>query len=230
MVRQASISLVRRTLDVAAAQGMRFVVLHPGSYVNWGIWQGRCFTTGAPASPVEANRRVVDEVARLAAHGRERGVELLAENLPAYDYASYEPMNRDQVLDVGFLPCAVVREMGERGVGLCVDNGHVYAELMARAPGEDCFTEAMEATLALVPYTRHVHVSTIVPPWNGTDSHNGFLQEDYAQGAVPTRDQLLAWLRLFDGRDLWVIPEPYGGPDVHLANYRLLKTWMEQLD
>jgi sugar phosphate isomerase/epimerase len=229
-VLRASLDLLQRTLDVAATQGIRFVVVHPGSYVNWGIWQGCCFTTGVPVSPAEANRRVVDEVVRLVAYGRERGVELLAENLPAYDYASYDPMNREQVLDVGFVPCAVLREMGERGAGLCVDNGHVYAEVMARSPGVDCFAEAMEATQGLVPYARHLHISTTVPPWNGTDSHNGFLQEDYAQGAVPARDELLAWLSLFDGRDLWVIPEPYGGPEVHLANYCLLERWMEQLD
>jgi len=229
-VLRASRDLLERTLDVAAAEGMRFVVAHPGSYLNWGVWEGRSFTVGKPALAAEANRQVIDEFVRLAAYGRERGVELLAENLPAYDYTSYDPLDREQVLDVGLLPGAVLREMGERGVGLCVDIGHVYAEVMARLPGGDCLHGVMEATQALVPYARHLHISTTVPPWNGTDSHNGFLPEDYAQGAVPTRDGLLAWLGLFDKRDLWVIPEPYGGPDVHLANYRLLETWMEQLD
>jgi sugar phosphate isomerase/epimerase len=229
-VRQASIALTRRTLDVAAAHGMRFVILHPGSYLNWGIWQGRCFTVGKPVSPEAGNRRVVDEVVRLAAYGRQRGVDLWAENLPGRDYASYEPIDREQTLDVGFPPHTVLRQVGEHGVGLCVDVGHAYAEAMAHSPGVDCFAEMVEATRVLVPYACHLHLSTIVPPWNGTDSHNGFLPEDYAQGAVPTREQLLAWLRLFDGRDLWVIPEPYGGPDVHLANYGLLQAWMEQLD
>ena len=119
--------------------------------------------------------------------------------------------------------------MGELGVGLCVDVGHLYAEAMARTPDAECFGAVVEATRPLVPLARHLHISTVVPPWNGTDSHNGFLPEDYAQGAVPGREQLLDWLRLFADLDLGVIAEPYGGPEVHLANYDLLKTWMVEL-
>ncbi|MBN1641356.1 MAG: hypothetical protein JXA09_08970 [Anaerolineae bacterium] len=119
--------------------------------------------------------------------------------------------------------------MGERGAGLCVDVGHLYAEMAARAPGEDVYSQVMAATRELAPYARHVHLSTVVPPWNGTDSHNGFLESDYAQGAAPGREQLLAWLRLFDGREVTAIPEPDGGADVHLANYDRLSGWMENL-
>ena len=52
------------------------------------------------------------------------------------------------------------------------------------------------------------------------------LETDYARGAIPTREQVLSWLRHFAGRDVWVIPEPDGGAAVHLANYRLLSEWM----
>jgi sugar phosphate isomerase/epimerase len=133
------------------------------------------------------------------------------------------------VVDVGFPPYTVLRAMGEQGVGLCVDVGHLYAEMMGRAPGEDVFPQVMAATRELVPHTRHVHLSTVAPPWNGTDSHNGFLEIDYAQGAVPGRERLLSWLRLFEGLDVTAIPEPDGGADVHLANYDRLRAWMENL-
>ena len=81
-------------------------------------------------------------------------------------------------------------------------------------------------TFQLVPYARHLHISTTVPPWNGTDSHTGFLEEDYARGAIPSRAQLLDWLSLFQERDVWIIPEPWGDAEVHLANYDVLRAWM----
>ena len=229
-VRRASASMLRRIIDVAAEQGMRFVIVHPGAYRIWGILGGRTFTSGVPTPPAEGRRRVVGEAVRLAAYAQARGVAFLAENMPGYDYVSYDPVDREQVVDVSFVPSSVLRELGERGVGLCVDIGHLYAEVAARAPGKDGFPQVMDITRQLVPYAHHLHVSTTILPWNGTDSHNGFLPEDYAQVAVPSRTQLLAWLHLFDGRDVWVIPEPWGSAGVHLANYRLLKAWMEQLD
>ena len=227
-IRRASAALFRCIIDIAADRELRFVVVHPGSFYNWGIRQGHTFRTGAPTPSQEGTSLAIHQVLALAAYGRARGVELLAENLPAYDYASYQPLDRDQVLDVNMLPYTVLRTLGARGAGLCVDVGHLYAEVAARAPTEDTFSQVMAMTQELVPFARHVHVSTIVPPWNGTDSHNGFLEADYAQGAVPDRGQLLAWLRLFAGRDVWVIPEPDGKAEVHLANYRTLCAWMEQ--
>lgn len=131
---------------------------------------------------------------------------------------------------MGFVPYGVLRGLGDHGVGLCVDLGHLYAEVMADGTqGEECFSRVVAATRELAPYARHLHLSTTVAPWNGTDSHNGFLEADYAQGAVPTGEQTVSWLRLFDGRDAWVIPEPYGGGAVHLANCTVLCRWMERI-
>jgi sugar phosphate isomerase/epimerase len=228
-VRQASAALLRRIVDVAAINEMRFVVVHPGSYHSWAIREGRTYHVGERSPDHVGSAHAIEEMLRLAAYGRASDVEVWAENLPAYDYASYEPMDREHVIEVGFPPHTVLREVGERGVGLCVDIGHLYAEMAGHAPGQDCFAQVMAATRELVPYARHVHVSTTIPPWNGTDSHSGFLREDYDRGAVPSREQLLSWLRLFPRRDVWVIPEPYGESQVHLANYCALATWMEEL-
>jgi sugar phosphate isomerase/epimerase len=228
-VRAASAALLQRTIDVAAREGLAHVVVHPGSCRDWGIREGRTFRTGTPASPAERDRHLVDALLRLAAYAADRGVALLAENMPAYDFAAYDPVDRVHYIDVGFVPYPVLARAGERGVGLCVDVGHLYAELSARVPGVDPTPQVMAVTPALVPHAQLLHLSSVAPPWNGTDSHNGFLDADESLGAIPMRAQLLPWLRLFTGRDLCAVPEPDGGAAVHLDNVRVLHAWMEQL-
>jgi sugar phosphate isomerase/epimerase len=226
-VRKASLSRMRATLDVAASAGARYVIVHPGSYAVWGIREGKSFVEPKRTPPAEGDRRMREGLLALDAYGRARGVRLLAENMPAREYGAYDPMDRQHTLDVGFPSHAHLGPLGEAGVGLCVDVGHLYAEAILHTGGPDCFAEVVSAARSLAPYTRCVHLSTVVPPWNGTDSHNGFLAQDYAQGAVPSRQDTLAWLRLFDP-EVWVIPEPWGGADVHLANHRTLRAWLER--
>ncbi|MBN1641357.1 MAG: TIM barrel protein [Anaerolineae bacterium] len=103
-VRRASAALFARIVDVAAAEGMAYVVIHPGSTRNWGIRGGRTFRQDRATPAREANRRAIDEVLALAAYARARDLELLPENLPAYDFAAYDPEDRTEVIDVGFLP------------------------------------------------------------------------------------------------------------------------------
>ena len=87
----------------------------------------------------------------------------------------------------------------------------------------------MQATMQLAPYTRHLHLSTVTPPFNGVDSHEGFLAKDYAQGALPSLEQVANWLRLFKDEKVWVIPEPFGNADVHLRNHRVLHPVISRL-
>lgn len=227
-VRAGSAALLRRTIEVAAEAGMVHVVVHPGSCRDWGIRDGRTYMRGEPARPEARDRAITEALLRLDGYAAERGVTLLAENMPGYDFFAYDPPDRVHVIDVGFVPYHLLAALGARGVRLCVDVGHLYAEMSARAPGVDPTPQVMAATRALAPYAQLVHLSTVVPPWNGTDSHNGFLEADYALGAIPIRGQLLAWLALFEGDRLCAVPEPDGGADVHLDNVRVLRAWMEE--
>jgi len=228
-IRQASADLVRHTVDVAAENRMHAIVVHPGSYRIPRIRNGRVEIVGPETSPEEGDRWLMHEVLPLVAYGRERGVELLVENMPGREFAGYDPIDREKSVDVRFVPCSRLRALGKTGVALCIDLAHLYTELMVNGAGRNdgLYGRVMSATAELAPYAKHVHVSTTVPPWNGTDSHTGFLEQDYARGAIPSREQLLSWLRLFAGCDVWVIPEPSGGADVHLANYDVLSEWLE---
>lgn len=116
-----------------------------------------------------------------------------------------------------------MRWLGKHTIDLCIDVGHLYSEMMVACADPDMsWTQTVKATTQLAPYTQHLHLSTIVPPFNGTDSHNGFLDTDYKQGAIPSLAQIASWLCPFEGRDVWAIPEPFGKAGIHLQNYQRL--------
>ena len=231
-VRGASADLMRRTVGVAAQNGLSAVVVHPGSYRIACIHGGRVEIYGRETPEHEGARWVADEMAELAAYGRERGVEPLVETMPGREFAGYGPIDRTHSVDVGFVPYPVLRALGERGIGLCIDLAHLYTELMVdrAGRGNGLHGRVMDASRELAPYTRHLHLSTVTPPWNGTDGHSGFLEVDYARGAIPRRQELLSWLGLFGGRDVWVIPEPNGGAQAHLDNHYVLRNWLRGIE
>jgi len=226
-IRAASARLFRRTVDVAACAGMEAVIFHPGSYQAQQIVQGQNRLIGDKTPQLLGNQILSEGALRLAAHGRECGVKVLLENLPACDFVSHEPKDRSRVICPGFVPHDVLVALGESGIELCVDVGHLLAEMVAHhADLADSWAYTVQATHRLAPYTCHLHLSTNTWPFNGVDSHDGFLPGDYARGAAPTLAQIAHWLRLFAGRDIWAVPEPDGGADVHLKNYCVLRELM----
>jgi len=248
-VREASIALLQHTIDVAAENGLDGVVVHAGSYLVPRLHQGRVEVIGRDTSSAEGQRWLREALDELSAYARARGVEPLIENMPGVEFAGYGPMDRSYGVDVRFVGYETLCELGEAGFSLCVDLAHLYTELMVNGketghrdapatrlgdghapvtqPLDGLYGRVQAATARLAPYARHVHLSTVTPPWNGTDGHSGFLESDYAQGAIPGRAELLDLLELFAGRDVWLIPEPLGGPEVHLANHRRLGEWLE---
>ena len=237
-IRSASVDLHKRTIDVAAENELDGVVVHSGAYLIPRIHRGRVEVSGLDTPEPKGRRWLRESLDELAAYGRARGVEPLIENMPGREFAGYGPMDRSCGVDVRFVSYHTLCELGQAGFSLCVDLAHLYTELMvSEAEGhQDVPTTLVSkglhervrnAAARLVPYARQVHLSTVAPPWNGTDGHSGFLAGDYAQGAIPDRAQLASLLALFAETDVWLIPEPSGGAEAHLANHRQLAEWLE---
>jgi hypothetical protein len=227
-VRGTSVAMLKRTIDEAAQAGLDGVVIHAGSYLVPRLREGRVEATGPNTAAKEGQRWLRAALDELADYGRERGVEPLVENMPGREFAGYEPVDRSVGVDVGFVSYETLCELGQAGFSLCVDLAHLYAELMVQEGVDGRLRERVrEAAARLAPYAWQVHLSTVTAPWNGTDGHSGFMESDYVHGAIPGREELLSLLEPFAGRDVWVIPEPLGGPKVHLDNYRRLAEWLE---
>ena len=228
-IRGASVEMLKRTIDVAAEAGLDGTVIHSGAYLISRVHNGRVEVVGPDTSVAEGKRWLRQTLEELAEYGRARGVEPLIENMPGREFAGYGPRDRSAGVDVRFVAFQTLCELGEAGFSLCVDLAHLYTELMVGERANGLHGIVREAAVQLAPYARHVHLSTVTPPWNGTDGHSGFLEGDYALGAIPDRARLLSLLEPFAGREVWLIPEPLGGPEVHLANHRRLAGWLEDL-
>jgi hypothetical protein len=224
-IRRASVELLQRTIDVAAENGLDGVVIHSGGYLVPRLNGNRVEVVGPDTSSKQGRRWLRASLDELAAYARPQGVEPLIENMPGREYAGYHPMDRSIGVDVRFVPYEALGELGEAGFSLCVDLAHLYTELMVRGT-DDLQARVRRAAALLAPYARHVHLSTVSPPWNGTDGHSGFLDSDYALDAIPARRELRSLLDLYAGADVWLIPEPSGGADVHLANHLRLAEWL----
>ncbi len=222
-VRQASADLLRRTLDTAANVGAEAVVFHPGSYRVQQRVNGRNTMWADDTLPAWGNALLHQEMADLSNYADRCGAILLAENLPLRDLVCRSP-ECAETIEPGFVSRSVLRELARSGISLCLDVGHLVAEIMADGHAETGWAQVLQATAELSPYARHLHLSTVRPPFNGIDSHNGFLDEDAMCRARPTHAELLTWLRLFPQPGLWLIPEPDGDAYVHLENHRALRT------
>lgn len=109
---------------------------------------------------------------------------------------------------------------------ICLDLGHTMGQCITDDKNR-LFDYLYDAAKKLLPAVGLMHVTTNKPPFNGTDSHNGVLQEDFEQGVVPDRQQLIKLLKLFKGRDVWLIPEPH---EKMVENYLELKKIVEEIE
>lgn len=221
-VRKESFALVERVLKTAARQDMPFVIVHPGSYRLQRVHGDRCVLASSPGDRREGFEALRDAALRLIEMGRELGVELILENLPARDYDQRVDLDPSQIHDPRFVSSQELIELGRAGARLCVDIGHAIGELGVRYNDPSaCVAQLPALGRAMAPYTSYLHLSTVQPPLAGIDSHCGFLESDYQRGVIPALSQIREWLALFD-HDVWVVPEPYGDDAVHIANYAVL--------
>ena len=125
------------------------------------------------------------------------------------------------------IPPDFLVDLAQRGILITNDIGHL-ASAWESDDSRWLWTQVFNYSQKLTGQTRLIHLNTIVPPFNGTDTHTGVLPEDFAAGAFPNHDQLLQLLRLFQHRDdVWIIPEPPA--ELMVPNYRAIQQLIQEI-
>jgi len=213
-VRDSSLELVRKTIDVACEHGFRYVNIHPGSYrlSTIDLEQLSMLPVGGRiTSPRIGARVLIENISQLHSYATSRNVMLLVETLPCREPMNFKDLakGRLRTQNMENVPLATVEKLAKKGFFVCNDFCHTAMDVISD-DREFLFSKLLSKTKRLAAQTRLVHVNTMLPPFNGTDGHLGILEEDFKNRVFPSREQLRALLSVFSEReDVWAVPEPF---------------------
>lgn len=211
-IAEESAELMFQTIDIAQVIGATYVNIHPGSVLlkklDFERLQLKALNIKAIPSN-EAYRYLLRHAQQLHRYATERNVLFLVETLPKNEADHWrDKAGRLSYYASGNVPPEMLIKLAREGIFITNDISHSLASWDDVAVAE-LFPRLYALSQKLASQTRLIHLNTICPPFNGTDSHNGVLKEDFEESVLPTREQIIKLLRLYKGRDdVWIIPEP----------------------
>jgi len=224
-----TVELMKQTIDIAQKIGARYVNVHPGSLMLKKLDLENQQMTLIPNKKIsldKARKSLIPRVKLLNQYASKADLLLLVETLPKNEPAHFrDHTERQKVQEVNNIPLDLMIELANAGIFITNDIGHTAASLITK-DREKLWKYLLKATKNLASQTKLIHLNTILPPFNGTDSHNGLLKKDFDQNVFPTKNQIIELLKIFcDRDDIWIIPEPEMKDMVR--NYRVIKHLLE---
>lgn len=228
-VAQESQELMQTCIDIASKVSASYVNIHPGALVLRTLdlsEEKPTVLTGQEVSLEESRRSLLSKTKELHTYAKHQGVPFYVETVAKNEGLHWrDDTGRQQVQDAKNIPPEVVLDLGKAGISITNDLAHTAASIITNDRTE-LFKHLLTFTQAAAPCTKLIHINSIAPPFNGTDSHHGILEEDFAQGVFPTKSQLTQLLGIFKDRDdVLLIPEPKAANMV--ANYFALRELCE---
>ncbi len=227
-IRRQTIQQIKDTIEVGANIECAYVNAHSGAQSNEMIsfepFEQQLLPTGT-LSLAEAEKIFLESAEELQDFARHQGVTLTIETLPGAESAT----SREDIYVPGNTPYSTLLQLGSIGALIANDFTHTASQMMLQTKDISIIGELLlEFTKTAAPLTGLLHVNTIIPPFNGSDSHTGILPEDFSAGAFPQEEQLKELLGVFkDREDVFVIPEPHS--DMR-KNTQALRALVESLE
>ena len=210
-IREETIAQMKEAIDVAQREDAVYVNIHPGilsvEEMNFTTHR-QAVSSNHEVTPSDTARTITHEnVNILHDYALKKGVTLTIETLPAGEVPGSD---REEAYFLGDAPISLSQDLADNGFYIANDITHTASQI-GLINSEDAFLwkHLLDTTHSLAPQTKLVHVNTVVPPWNGTDSHHGLLPEDYAVNAWPSLDRIAQLISIFKDRDdVYIVPEP----------------------
>jgi len=214
-IAQKTFELLRETIDVAGAVGAFYVNFHPESQRLIKLNLDLCENTLVPNQEVseqESYESLLQYGTLLKKYAQSKNVELYLETVPAYVPSCFREKEKVEgrltpVHSKG-VSNDLLAKLGKQGFSICFDIGHVTGQY----PNMDrytLFSHVLADAKLLAPYTKLFHVNTTIEPLNGTDSHHGILENDFAKNVFPNKEQYQQLLKVFAPyKDVLYVPEP----------------------
>lgn len=221
-VRIETLRQMRETIDIAAEINAVYVNVHPGARfletIDFATRMQGLFP-GTETSEEEAENLLLSAAQELEKYAAARNVVFTVETLPAREWQ--DNANRKDIYNPNSADLSMMRKLTEAGIFIANDITHTAGQCAAADNDRTAMWKCiLSFSQAVWHQTKLLHINTVRKPFDGSDSHDGILPEDFTAGVFPDAKQLKGWLRLFMGRDdVFAIPEPEG--DMR-ANYRAL--------
>ncbi len=230
-IRQASLELVKKNINVASKNGFKYVNIHPGSYCLVELDLDKQFMRpikGRKTSPSEGEKMLFENIGILDEYARKQGVNLVVETIPSREPEHWRDLmeGRLKAQETENVPVSVVEKLAKQGFYICNDFMHTAMDEISD-DRDYLFKKLFNKSKRLAKQTKLLHVNTSPPPFNGTDGHLGIRKQDFKTDVFPSREQYKKLLSIFKGRDdVWVIPEPFS---YHIENTESLIELLEEI-
>jgi hypothetical protein len=232
-IAQESCRLIKQTIDIASQWQAKYVVFHPESYrLNLLDLDKKTFKTLNPQGTFNREKsfgQLLFYLKKIKKYGEEKRVLALIETVPKYAPSNFKNLLEGRLkpqLSEG-LETEKFLKLARLGFSLCLDIEHTMSQFITN-DRDKLFSYLMEVAKKLKPAVKLMHITTKIPPFNGTDAHCGLLTKDFQRkGIVPTKKELIQVLSLFKEKNIWLIPEPY---EKMLENHLALKKIVEKVE
>ncbi len=220
-----------QTIDTASQIGAAYVNVHPGALKLKKLYldENRMELVGEKTVNLDQAWQSLDRhIHTLHEYAQNRGILFLIETLPKNDVQNWPNLaGRFNPQPTENISPDLIMKLAQSGQWVTNDFGHTAAA-WATADLNQLWHNVYTVSQHLAPQTKLVHLNTVHPPFNGTDSHGGVLPEDFAVGVFPNRDQIIELLRLYKHRDdVWIIPEPPA--EAMVANYHAIRALLQEI-
>lgn len=231
-IAEATFMAIKATIKLAGKNKAYYVNFHPESYrlslLDLDKENILTLNQDKPVNREASFQQLLFYLEKINQFAKKQGVVPFLETVPKYSMTDFhdiqagrlEPQKTEGLETKRFV------QLAQLGFPICLDLAHTMGQLIT--DDKTRLTAFLyETTKKLAANIGLIHVNTLVPPFNGTDSHDGVTDQDFARGVIPGKQELLELLRLFKDKDVWLVPEPPMGTAV--VNYMALTKLVEEV-
>ncbi|MBI4058479.1 TIM barrel protein [Candidatus Gottesmanbacteria bacterium] len=223
---QQSLKLVQKTIDTAAKHKAAYVNIHPSGLRLTRVDFEQEEFAPLPGS-VSASQSVeifTESIIQISSYAENVGVPICLESVPrlALGRPWHGKNSRINPLEISEMRLAHIEHLFGKIANLYFANdfGHTVGGIES-SDRSYLKSELFHIARRLIPFTKLLHVSYIIPPYNGTDYHGCLYYDEFTSTeAVPNRSEMIELLSVYKSFPVFALVEPETN---HPRNLRILK-------
>jgi pterin-4a-carbinolamine dehydratase len=225
-----------KTIDIAKQYKAAYVNFHPESYKdNLLDLDKKTFKTLNKDKKITENQKqkqfnqLLHFLKKIKRYADKKQIIPYIETVPKYVPQNYKDPEKGRLNPQPSqgLETEKFKILNKLNYPICLDLGHTMGQKITENK-QKLFNYLYKTAKQIRKNTGLIHITANIPPFNGTDSHNGFTKKDKQKGAVPTKKQLEKILKLHKNKNTWLIPEPK--IEDMIINYKIIRTIVNKIE